>query len=127
MRKKTKTQAMETIDAKRQQITERINQLERAYRNPRPSTNFEKIECKIRMLQNYEEELDDAALFVDSLGSNRTVYVLGYEEGLQVDEAWKIRPQVDGVDVKTALVSSGYLDDGAIWLKTVKKVESEAI
>ena len=79
------------------------------------------------MLQNYEEELDDAALFVDSLGSNRTVYVLGYEEGLQVDEAWKIRPQVDGVDVKTAFVSSGYLDDGAIWLKTVKKVESEAI
>lgn len=127
MKKVTKSKAMEQIDAKRQQITERINQLERAYRSPRPSTNLERIECKIRMLQNYEEELDDAAFFVDSLGSSRTVYVLGYDEELNVDEKWKIRPQVDGVDVKTALVSSGYLDDGAIWLKTVKKVESEAI
>ena len=127
MQKKNKTQAMEAIDAKRQQITERINQLERAYNRPRPSTNFERIECKIRMLQNYEEELDDVAMFVDSLASNRTVYVLGYNEGLTIQPGWQIRTQIDEVDVRTAYVSSGNVYDGAIWLKTVKKVESEAI
>ena len=124
---KPKSRAAEHINNLRERITNEVNKLTRRLDDPRH--DYEKTQCKINILENFQEQLDDVALFIDSLDDDRKVYILKYAESLAA-EPWQLRMEEEEVDTKFGYYTeknSGAAYNGAVWLKTVKEVESEAI